>query len=199
MKTLFAVPPLILILLALPASGLANTLYFDEFGTTTPLNVDGLYVAGVTFHFSGGPADYNGAIGTPGTTALVNDPVLTGSTGGTLTLTFDNPMTYLQFDMALLSMAFVSQAYTVALSTGEVIQGSAAPVAIWSEGTFQYRGPAVTSAEITFFHGVDLDGAEVPNFALDNLTYHAPEPGTLLLIAGGLLAMGVIGRRRIAG
>jgi hypothetical protein len=102
MKSLFVLSPLLLTLLVFPASSLATTLTFDEFGTSPLLNVDGMHVSGVTFHFSSGSADYNGQIGTAGLTSLVSDPLLTGPTTGTLTFTFDIPTTLLRFDLALL-------------------------------------------------------------------------------------------------
>lgn len=199
MKKLFALSPLLLILLVLPACSFATTLHFDEFGTSPLLNVDGMHVFGVTFHFSPGLADYNGSIGTSGLTVLVSDPVLTGTTAGTLTLDFDTPTPLLQFDLALLSADILDPAYTVTLSSGAVLSGSTMPQpgGFYSEGTFQYAGAPVTGAAITFFNGLDSFNGDVTNFALDNLTYQTPEPGTPLLLAGALLAMGVIGRRKI--
>jgi hypothetical protein len=55
----------------------------------------------------------------------------------------------------------------------------------------------VTGASITFFNGLDSLGGDVSAFGLDNLTYQTPEPGTPLLLAGALLALGVIGQRKI--
>ena len=201
MKKLFALSTLLLILFALPACSFAATLHFDEFGTSPLLNVDAMHVFGVTFHFSPGLADYNGQIGTSGLAVLVTDPALTGPTGGTLTLDFDTPTRLLQFDLALLSTAPIDLAYAVSLSGGVVLGGSTTPQpgGYFSEGTFLYTGAPVTSAAITFFSGTDSLGGDVTDFGLDNLTYENPEPGTLLLLAGALLAMGVIGRRKILG
>ena len=91
MKNLLILSPLLLTLLVFPASSFASTLTFDEFGTSPLLNVDGMHVFGVTFHFSPGSADYNGQIGTAGLTVLVSDPLLTGPTTGTLSIAFDIP------------------------------------------------------------------------------------------------------------
>jgi hypothetical protein len=115
MKSLFVLSPLLLTLLVFPASSLATTLTFDEFGTSPLLNVDGMHVSGVTFHFSSGSADYNGQIGTAGLTSLVSDPLLTGPTTGTLTFAFDIPTTLLRSDLALLSLDSIGPAYTVVL------------------------------------------------------------------------------------
>jgi hypothetical protein len=196
MKSLFVLSPLLLTLLVFPASSLATTLTFDEFGTSPLLNVDGLYVSGVTFHFSSGSADYNGQIGTAGLTSLVSDPLLTGPTTGTLTFSFDVPTSLLRFDLALLSLDSIGPAYTVVLSTGDVLIGSTTPQpdGFYSEGTFQYTGAPINGATISFFNGMDSMGGDVTAFGLDNLTYEAPEPGTSVQLAGALLALGVIGR-----
>jgi hypothetical protein len=160
-----------------------------------------MHAFGVTFQFSPGLAEYNGTIGSSGITVLVSDPVLTGPSAGTLTFAFDDPTPLLQFDLALLSLAPIGQAYTVTLSSGAVLNGSTTPQpgGFYSEGAFLYTGAPVTSAAITFFNGVDSDGGDVRFFALDNLTYQTPEPGTLLPLAGALLVMGVIGRRKMLG
>jgi hypothetical protein len=73
------------------------------------------------------------------------------------------------------------------------------PGGFYSEGTFLYTGAPVTGATITFFNGVDSFNGEVTAFGLDNLTYQTPEPATQMLFVGGLLALGVIGRRMILG
>jgi hypothetical protein len=199
MKKLSVLSPLLLLML--PVCSFAGTLHFDEFGTSPPLSVDGMHVFGVTFHFSPGSADYNGQIGTSGNAVLVSDPLLTGPTTGTLTLAFDDPTPLLQFDLVLLSQAPIDQAYTVTLSSGAVLSGSTGPQpgGVYSEGTFQYAGAPVTTASITFFNGADLFGGQVTEFGLDNLTYQTPEPATQMLFVGGLLALGVIGRRKILG
>ena len=196
MKSRFVLAPLLLMLLLLPASSFAATLYFDEFGTSSPLSVDGLHVFGVTFNFSPGAADYNGQIGTSGLTELVSDPLLTGPTTGTLTLTFDNPTPMLQFDLVLQSLDTISSAYTVTLSTGDVLGGSTTPqpLGVYSEGEFLYTGAPISGAAITFFNGTDSLGGDVEAFGLDNLTYQTPEPATPLLFVAALLALGVIGR-----
>jgi hypothetical protein len=201
MKSLFVLSLLLLTLLVFPVSSLAATLTFDEFGASPLLNVDGMHVFGVTFHFSPGSADYNGQIGTAGLTVLVSDPLLTGPTTGTLTITFDNPTPLLQFDLALLSLDTIDPAYLVVLSSGDVLSGSTMPQpdGLYSEGTFLYTGAPVSEAAITFFNGTDSMGGDVSAFGLDNLTYQTPEPNTSAQLAGSLLVMGVIGRRKSLG
>jgi hypothetical protein len=202
MKSRFVLSPLLLMLLLLPTSSLAATLHFDEFGTSSPISVDGLHAFGVTFNFTSGSADYNGNIGTSGLTVLVSDPLLTGPTNGTLTLTFDVPTPLLQFDLALNSADTISQAYTVTLFSGDVFNGSTTPQAlgVYSEGEFLYTGSPIGGATITFYSGQDSLGGNVSAFGLDNLTYdtsQTPEPATPFLLASALLALAVTRRRKI--
>ena len=179
-------------LLLLPTSSFATTLYFDEFGTSSPVSVDGLQVFGVTFNFTSGSADYNGQIGTSGFTVLVSDPLLTGPTTGTLTLAFDTPTPLLQFDLALNSADTFDSAYTVTLFSGDVFSSSTTPqpLGVYSEGEFLYTGAPISGATITFFNGTDSLGGNVAAFGLDNLTTPSkpPEPATAFLL-----------RRRITG
>jgi hypothetical protein len=189
-----------LLMMLLPARSFARTLYFDEFGTPPLISVDGLHVFGVTFNFSPGSADYNGQIGTSGLTALVSDPLLTGPTTGTLTLTFDTPTPLLQFDLALSSADSISSAYTVTLFSGDVFNGSTTPqpLGVYSEGEFVYTGAPIGGATITFYNGQDSLGGDVAAFGLDNLSYQeSVEPATLFSLGPALLALGAIGRRKI--
>jgi hypothetical protein len=189
----------LLVLLLFPAASSANTLYFDEFGTSSLLNADSVSVSGVTFHFSSGLAYYNGQIGLGGLAVLVSDPLLTGPTTGLLTLDFASPTSLLKFDLALLSTDTIDPAYTVILSDGTVLTGSTTPQpgGVFSEGTFVYTGAPITGAAIAFFNGTDSLGENVTDFGLDNLTFEAPEPSTQLLFAGALLALGVMRKRKI--
>ncbi len=199
MKKLLILSTLLLTLLLFPADSFASALNFDEFGTASPLDVDALSVSGVTFHFSLGTAYYNGQLGIGGFAVLVTDPLLTGPTTGTLAMDFDNPTSLLKFNLLLLSADTIDPAYTVVLSDGTVIAGSTTPQpgGIFSEGTFLYSGAPITGASVTFFNGTDSLGGNVTDFGVDNLTFDAPEPSTQLLLAGALLALGVIRKRRI--
>jgi hypothetical protein len=116
-------------------------------------------------------------------------------------------MDVLQFDIVLQSVSTIDNsnagpnggpAYTVTLSNGTVLSGGTTPQpnGTYSEGAFLYHGPSFKSAAITFFNGIDAGGNSVDAFGIDNLTFHAPEPGTTLLLAAGLIGVGLIGRRR---
>ena len=201
---------LCLLLLTIPGLSIAGTLTFAEFGAATPIDANGLYTQGVLFEFTPGPTTYNGVLGTSGNAVFSIDPILMGPTDGTLTLTFDFATSLLRFDIILQSIVAIDDsslgpnggpAYTVLLSNGVSLSGSTAPQpdGFYSEGEFQYSGEAITGATITFFNGVDAGGAQVQQFGLDNLSFSAagvdnPEPGTTLLIAGGLIAVGTLKR-----
>jgi hypothetical protein len=197
----------ILLVAAAPVSCVATVIHFDEFGTSAPVDANGIHLEGVTFLFGPGSADFNGMIGTSGNTVFLTDPVLTGPTTGTLTLLFDFPTPILQFDIALLSAATIDNsssgpnggpAYIVTLSDGTVLNGgtSPQPAGFYSEGQFSYSGPAINSASITFFSGLDAQGASVNAFGLDNVAYISPEPGSIVLLTGGLFGLGLIRRWR---
>ena len=96
-------------------------------------------------------------------------------------------------------MDTIDPAYTVVLSDGSVFVGSTTPQpgGLFSEGTFLYSGAPITGAAVTFFNGADSIGGNVTDFGLDNLAFDAPEPSTQLLLAGALLALGVIKKRKI--
>jgi hypothetical protein len=199
MKKLLTLSTLFLALLLFPADSFASVLNFDEFGTSTLLNADSMSVSGVTFHFNSGTAYYDGQIGDPMFAVLVTDPLLTGPTTGTLTMDFASPTSLLSFDVALNSLNTIDLAYTVVLSDGSVIVGSTTPQpgGLFSEGTFLYTGAPITGAWVTFFNGIDSTSGNVTDFGLDNLAFDAPEPSTQLLLAGALLALGVIKKRKI--
>jgi hypothetical protein len=193
---------LCLFLFTVPELSKASTIDFTELGFGTSIDINGLHLQGVQFGFSPGLALYNGVAGTSGTTEWSIDPVLLGPTTGTLTLGFDAPTPILSFDIVMQSIFPIDDsdtgsnggpAFTVLLSTGISYTGSVAPQpnGIYSEGRFQYSGAPITSAGITFFNGMDGGGMQVSAFGMDNLTFGAPEPGTVWLIAAGLIGAGV--------
>ena len=138
-----------LVVLALALSGpmRATTIFFDEFGTTPLIDINGFHFEGVLFDFSPGHAFFNQTIGTNGNAEFSTDPVLGGPTTGILGLSFDSPVTLLQFDLLLRSVFPIDDsvfgpnggpAYTVLLSNGTTINGSTAPQpdGAYSEGQF---------------------------------------------------------------
>ena len=196
--------PLVLLLAAQGASW-ATTLTFNEFGPAPLINVNGFHTQGVTFSFAPGQASYNQSIGTAGNALLSVDPVLSGPTSGVLTLTFDYSSTLLQFDILLLSISTIDDhgpngpAYSVLLSNGLSFDGGTTPQLSngYSEGAFAYSGAPFSVATISFFSGTDVSGLDVTDFGVDNLTYVTPEPASFFGLGGGLLALGMIKRRRL--
>jgi len=147
-------------------------LTFDEIPYQS---VDGLNFNGVTFGFQIGGVPSLDAYyheGGPGQITYVQDPSLQGNTAGTLTLTFDQPTTVVEFGVALNTDASLPAGATVDLhrpGAGLLRQSIAlatSPNPTFTEGLFSYSGPAVKTVVITF------DSASAGHFALDNLKFH---------------------------
>jgi hypothetical protein len=149
-----------------------TTLTFDEIPFQP---VDGLSFNGVHFGFQIGgasstDANYNSA--GPGQITYVNDPSLEGDAAGTLTLTFDQPTTVVEFGVALSTLQSLPAGVTVDLHRPgrgllrQTISLSTSPNPSFTEGLFSYTGPAVKTVVITF------DSASASRFALDNLDFH---------------------------
>ena|SRR5579863_2064953 len=181
-------PLLLATVILATAPAFAGVIHFDELGTSSNVDANNQHVLGVLFQFSGGSAQYNGTIDAVDTTALASDPVLLGDTSGTLTLTFDTPIDMLSFDIVMEAVTPITSAYTVSLPGNVSLSGDTAPLVFFSEGYFEYEGPLVSTATITFSN-------QAPQFAIDNLAFAAPEPGTSLLLGGALLGLSFLGRR----
>jgi hypothetical protein len=197
------------LLLAAQSICFGTTIRFDELGTLSLIDVNGIHIQGVLLGFSPDHAFFNQVVGTGGNAVLSIDPVLSGPTTGFLTLGFDVPTSLLQFDVLLQSIfplddsdqgANGGPAYTVLLSNGVSLTGSTEPQpnGVYSEGTFLYSGAPISGAVISFFNGFDAGGLSVSQFGLDNLTFVTPEPGSFFGLGFGLLALGMLGRRRAA-
>src|SRR5664279_3479415 len=201
--------PLCLLLLGPLSTSWATTIQFDELGTVSPIDVNGIHIQGVMFGFSPYRAFFNEVVGTAGNAVLSVDPVLSGPTSGALTLTFDLPTPLLRFDILLQSIFAIDDstqglnggpAYTVLLSNGLRRAGGTMPQpnGVYSDGEFVYSGEPIDSAVISFFNGVDAGDMPVVAFGLDNLTFTAAEPGSFFALGVGLLALGLMKRRRLA-
>ena len=173
-----------------------RTLTFDE----VPFqSVDDLAFAGVTFDFKIGGIDSSEAFYNsfgPGTLTYVDDPSLTGSSDGVLTLSFAVPTSILEFGVAISSFDSLSPGAHVELYDAQQISLGVTPVDVstvtgalgFAENYFQYVGVPVSRAIVAF----DLPAA---SFALDNLTYTVvPEPPTILSVIFG--AFGIVSWRR---
>lgn len=148
------------------------------FGELPSQPVNGLSFNGVTFGFQIGgvpSTDARYGSGGPGSTLYVQDPSLEGNAFGTLTLTFDQPTTVLEFGIArscfgctlvpgvaveLFKPGAPDRSYGVTTMT-------TSPHGSFSEALFSYSGPAIQKAVITF----PSPGA-ASRFAFDNLRFH---------------------------
>src|ERR1035441_6603140 len=68
--------PLCLLLLGPLSTSWATTIQFDELGTVSPIDVNGIHIQGVMFGFSPDRAFFNEVCGTAGNPVLSVDPVL---------------------------------------------------------------------------------------------------------------------------
>jgi hypothetical protein len=142
-----------------------------------------------------GPLCFGDQIGTSSLGLnFLTDDVLSGSTSGSsvLTLTFASATTVLNFgavvgtsDNEILSVQLIGAQPTATQTL--LLQPD--NEALLSEGVFTYSGAAITQAQITF----SSDAA--PIFAIDNLTFNAPdaqvpEPNTVILLGSVLLLVG---------
>lgn len=177
-KRYFVVSLLLAVVLVVTTAGpvLANkpltTLTFDELPYQ---QVDGLNYNGVTFGFqiNGVPSNdawYHG-VAPPGLT-YVMPPNLEGNAMGTLTLTFDQPTTVVEFGVALNTGATLPAGAVVDLYRPgkgwirQTIPLQTSPIPTFSEGLFTYSGPAVKTVVVNF------DQINASRFILDNLKFH---------------------------
>ncbi|MDJ0596252.1 MAG: calcium-binding protein [Pleurocapsa sp. MO_226.B13] len=150
--------------------GTETTLTFDELSFQP---VDDLSVMGVTFDFKVGGIDSSDAnynSGGPGSITFVQDPSLEGNAEGILTLDFEDPISKLEFGVALNTFDEVTPGFTVELFDSDLMSLGETPVdtnplVSFTEGLFSYTGETVQRAV------VDFNDTEAFRFALDNLTF----------------------------
>ena len=205
------IPPSIVVALALvtaPAASAATIpIGIGAFGAGSTLTtftglpdgteVNGLTVDGILFAYSLG----NGLVvidGGPGVTNNITPPniVSVGNNTGVLTLTFPSPLDAFGYGFAILAVIAVPDATTISLFNGAIPVGSlsfgGAPDPAFTGG---FAGIQSTQpfniAQITF------NSTAAPAFALDDIRTIAavPEPGSLVLVGAGILAV-VRHRRR---
>jgi hypothetical protein len=180
------------------------------FGLNAPVGptvANGVDALGVTFGFTeNGLASTNATYGdtTIDTTGLdlapLSSPLLLGNSDGVLTLTFDAPSTFLFFDIAFTDPSGLGGTVTIN-GTGNSFTsaGTSGFDGLFSIGNFMWTpSSSFTQATIAF----DNSWPSGTQFAIDNLAYDepsasgTPEPGTVGLLGGGMLAFGLIARKR---
>ncbi len=168
--------------------GIETTITFDELPRQS---ANGLSLGGVTFGYTigGVPSDralFN-SIG-PGTTTFTNDPSLVGLTIGVLTLDFDQPVSSLEFGMALSTTASTPNGATVTLFDARNSLIGTFQVAFsqgaffFTSGEFQYEGTPVARAEIA------PNSSIAAGFVVDNLSFSSssePDRDVYLVEAAG--------------
>jgi hypothetical protein len=154
---------------------------------------------GITFDFAEGPsalpAMYGDTTGTAGNgLAPLSDPVLDGPSDGTLTLNFAFPTDFVSFDIVY-GIEPLDSGGTVTIgatpmpfaTTGNQGSGGFFSIGSFSSGTLAPFSQAV----ITF--GTEPGSTQ---FAIDNLSFDTPEPGSLTLLVAGTLLLGALLRVR---
>ncbi|MEZ6069156.1 MAG: DVUA0089 family protein [Pirellulales bacterium] len=150
-----------------PAEGIIT---FDEL-PAQPIN--GVSVDGVTFEFTiGGVASPLATFGStgPGTTTFLSAPLADGPNAGILAWDFDKPVDTLSFGVALSTIAAVPVGFEVELfdaggSSLGVFPMATEPLVSFTEGLFEYAGPAVSRVV------VDFNEAVAGAFAVDNIKF----------------------------
>src|SRR5262249_11913201 len=146
-----------------------QTLTFDELPFQP---IDGLHFKGVTFGFTingvhSTDAHYD-AFG-PGVTTYTSDPSLEGNANGVLTLDFDQPLSFIQFGVALSTHATLTSGATVKLYDPSTALIGVFPVStspggfFFTSGQFSYSGSLVSRAIVSF------NSAAASRFVVDNL------------------------------
>lgn len=164
--------------------------------------VDGVHALGVTFGFSEAgiastAALYGDSIGTTGfALAPLSDPVLDGPGDGVLTLTFDSPSTFLSFDVAFTDPSGSGGTVTInGVGMPFSTTGNVGFMSLFSIGNFSWT-PATPFTQAT----IAFSDSSSNEFAIDNLSYSdpvtTPEPTTVGLLGGGMLALVLAARKR---
>jgi hypothetical protein len=173
------------------ASAAPVTLTFDEM-FMVPAN--GLTFKGVTFAFQVDGLPSNDAVyGTNGPGGFLSEGmVLGGNAEGTLLMSFSRATPSLQFSVVLQEIGTITPGYTVFLFDESFQVTGVLPVTtesapFFTGAIFTAPGGSISHALIDF--NEDALHLGPPRFALDNLSYDVPEPGTIALLGVGLAAL----------
>jgi len=179
---------LLLLLCATTAMATTVTLTMNE---VPPQPIHGLTVtkSGIGFTFLEPTLTlfYNST--GPGSVTFVQDPSIQGGPPRPFSVTFSEPVNFIQFGMA--ELAFSPLVATLTLSNGSILPVPLTLLDPFAEGQFTYSGAPVTGFLLT---------PVVPNavaLAFDNLTVSTvPEPASLSLLCVGLFASMLVTRVR---
>jgi hypothetical protein len=179
------------------SSAQAITLTMD---LPEPQAVDGLVLEGVHFNYAVGGAastDANLPVYAVGDLLHIQDPVLEGSTDGSLVLNFDTTVTDVSFGVALQAEVVQPDAVWVQSWLGSTLQDqrwlTLVPEVLFAEARYALPGLTMNRVQISF---------AVPNsrFVFDNLSFTpaaspVPEPASHLLWFAGMVVLGGLAQR----
>lgn len=162
--------------------------------------VDGLLLEGVHFNYAvGGTAstDATAPVYAVGDLLHVQDPVLEGSTDGTLVLIFDTTVTDVSFGVALQAETEQPEAVWVQSWLGTTLQDqrwlTLVPEVLFAEARYALPGLAISRLQVSF-------AMPASRFVFDNLSFTpaaspVPEPASHLLWLAGMVALGGLAKR----
>lgn len=161
------------------AFAIPETLTFDEVATPVP---GGVSAMGVTFSLVVGMApslDLTYGHAGLGDMTYLMGKVLEGDAEGVLIIDFAEPTTVVEFGLAFNTVtasgfhAADVELFDASLQSLGVTALLTSSLLLFTEGSFSHDGAAVSHVVIDFADDIP---ALPPRFALDNLTFEAPEP-----------------------
>ena len=179
-------------------AALVYDLTFDEL-INTPVTVPGVNVEGVHIsYFFGTDATYG--FGTlPSIFPGIDTPFLEGDADGVVLFTFEDPINYIRFNVALLTWFDTNSDVSVTIfNVGDLIPDAVYTFDVTNPGQLPYGtveldfgAPIVSTVMVGF-------NSAVNRFAIDNLfATSIPEASTLGFSAVGLLGVGAFARRKL--
>lgn len=175
----------------------ATTLTMD---LPEPQVVDGLLLENVHFTYTLSGAASTDAIApvyAVGDLLYVQDPVLEGSTNGTLVLDFNTSATDVSFGVALQAETDQPDAVWVQAWLGSTLQDqrwlSLVPEVLFAEARYALPGLAIDRLQVSF-------AMPASRFVFDNLSFTSaaspvPEPATHLMWIAGLVVLSGLAKR----